>query len=165
MSEVKTLATLCLGGMFDHDELGDIDIHYSMGNVEALQERLVTGIDDVHIELVSRLDYDALQAELSALREELAVTDKEVEGLQSALSDAEQRNAILAGLLQDTKTLLGNELSYELYHKLALHIKRIDAALKPTESGASDKCVADGGTCGLGGQCVECPHKESGASE
>jgi hypothetical protein len=31
--------------------------------------------------------------------------------------------------------------------------------------GVSDKCVSDGGTCGLGGQCAECPNKESGASE
>jgi hypothetical protein len=30
---------------------------------------------------------------------------------------------------------------------------------KPTESGASDKCLSDGGTCGLGGTCHMCPHK------
>lgn len=62
MSEVKTLATLVLGGMFDHRELGDIDMVYEMPACEALQRDLVTSVDDVHVELVSRTDYDAAQA-------------------------------------------------------------------------------------------------------
>ncbi|QHD05496.1 hypothetical protein [Pseudomonas sp. R76] len=59
LSEVKTLATLVLGGIFDNRELGDIDMVYDMPECEALQRNLVTSIDDVHVELVSRLDYGA----------------------------------------------------------------------------------------------------------
>lgn len=39
------------------------------------------------------------------------------------------------------------------------------AMAKPTESVARYQCPFDGGTCGLGGQCNECPHKESGVGE
>ena len=104
MSEVKTLVTLVLGGMFDHNELGDIDIVYEAPACEALQRDLVDSIDDVHVELVSRLDYDVAQSQLAALREELAshlkIRDRELEiaaehadDLQQRLADAERRNA------------------------------------------------------------------------
>lgn len=69
MSEVKTLATLVLGGIFDHRELGDIDIVYAMPACEALQRDLVTGIDDVHVELVSRLELESCTAEIVAMVE------------------------------------------------------------------------------------------------
>lgn len=69
MSEVKTLATLVLGGMFDHRELGDIDIVYEMPACEALQRDLVTSIDDVHVELVSRLELESCTAEIVAMVE------------------------------------------------------------------------------------------------
>lgn len=74
MGEVKTLVTLVLGGMFDHNELGDIDIIHESYATEALQRELVTGVDDVHVELVSRIDYDALMQrnlELTGDRDEL----------------------------------------------------------------------------------------------
>jgi hypothetical protein len=66
LSEVKTLATLVLGGLFDNRELGDIDMFYDMPECEALQRNLVTSIDDVHVELVSRLDYEAATEQRNA---------------------------------------------------------------------------------------------------
>lgn len=36
---------------------------------------------------------------------------------------------------------------------------------QPTESGTSDKCASDGGTCGLGGHFGKCPHVESGTCD
>jgi hypothetical protein len=69
VSEVKTLATLVLGGMFDHRELGDIDMVYEMPACEALQRDLVTSIDDVHVELVSRLELESCTAEIVAMVE------------------------------------------------------------------------------------------------
>lgn len=51
--------------------------------------------------------------------------------LREKLATAEQRNVDLLGLLRDTKTMLASELSYELYHNIAVHMKRIDAALNP----------------------------------
>lgn len=93
---------------------------------------------------------------VAKLQEELE-TDRQVIGLQreallrrggvmrrlwlsakERLTAAEQRNAELIGLLQDTKTVLGNELSYELFQKLNEHMRRIDGTLKPTESGANE---------------------------
>lgn len=69
MSEVKTLATLVLGGIFDHRELGDIDIVYEMPACEALQRDLVASIDDVHVELVSRLELESCTAEIVVMVE------------------------------------------------------------------------------------------------
>lgn len=69
MRKVKTLATLVLGGMFDHRELGDIDMVYEMPACEALQRDLVTSIDDVHVQLVSRLELDSCTAEIIAMVE------------------------------------------------------------------------------------------------
>ncbi|MNY28834.1 hypothetical protein D3C86_1628360 [compost metagenome] len=48
---------------------------YEAAACEALQRELVTDSDDVHVELVSRIDYDAAQSQLAALREELANHD------------------------------------------------------------------------------------------
>ena len=142
MSEVKTLVTLVLGGVFDHKELGDIDIVYEALACEALQRELVTDSDDVHVELVSRIDYDAAQSQLAALREELAdITDqcidhvnlykawtKERDDLQQRLADAERRNAIMSELLQQISDAYGSQLS--LYT-----LNKIEAALnKPEEA-------------------------------
>lgn len=80
LSEVKTLATLVLGGIFDHRELGDIDMFYDMPECEALQRNLVTSIDDVHVELVSRLDYEAASKQRHA-----AWTTEVVAMVESAL--------------------------------------------------------------------------------
>lgn len=114
MSEVKTLVTLVLGGVFDHKELGDIDIVYEALACEALQRELATDSDDVHVELVSRIDYDAAQSQLAALREELAATEEMLQkanaGLvewrvlmmntEQRLADAERRNAVMAESLE-----------------------------------------------------------------
>lgn len=80
LSEVETLATLVLGGIFDNRELGDIDVVYEMPACEALQRKLVTSIDDVHVELVSRLDYDAASQQRNA-----AWTTEVVAMVESAL--------------------------------------------------------------------------------
>lgn len=78
---------------------------------------------------------------------------------------AEQRNATLAGLLERWYEANCNDLVHVEDGAYRIVLDTNEALTKPTESGASDKCVSDGGTCGLGGQCAECPHKESGASE
>jgi len=129
---------------------------------------------------------DALSRE-AALREELAKKDRALEDLLESNSDmttclaaAEQRNAddlrdaeryrelrkftpYRFKKMQDASVTDGGDVLY-------FHADKFDALMdaeltKPTESGASDKCASDGGTCGLGGQCADCPHKESGASD
>jgi hypothetical protein len=50
---------------------------------------------------------------------------------------AEQRIAELTEILLDTKSILSSELSYELYHKIAAHVNRIDAALNPKPEAGS----------------------------
>lgn len=78
---------------------------------------------------------DAAQSELAALREELAVTDKEVEGLQSALADAEQRNARYESLLRQIIPCLAMSTNTTA----PTYIRQITEALpQPTESGASE---------------------------
>lgn len=64
----QTLAKLTLGGLFDHNELGDNDIELETANVEALQLQLVKGFDDVHVDLVSRAHITQLHAEIASLR-------------------------------------------------------------------------------------------------
>lgn len=81
-------------------------------------------------------EYDRSANRVSALQDELAELEEEFDTLEHTnitlkqrLADAERRNAELEGLLRDTKTVLSNELSYALFHKLHNHFKRIDAAL------------------------------------
>lgn len=109
------------------------------------------------------------QSELAALREELAECRRDRDTEQRAAIEAnkelkatEQRNARYESLLRQIIPCLAMSTN----STAQTYIRQITEALpQPTESGASDKCVSDGGTCGLGGQCAECPHKESGASE
>jgi predicted nucleic acid-binding Zn-ribbon protein len=199
MSEVKTLATLILGGVFDNRELGDIDISYSMSDCEELQQSLVKDSDDVHVELVSRIDFDAAQAELSALREELCTRagdigrltgerdslreelasseDKRrafakqvsegIDQLEAKLTAAEQRNAELVEIITEVAKQAGDHhMSHQTWnlktHLANIH-QKLEAALNPTESGASDKCA-----CIRQPQepnCTDCPHRKSGESE
>lgn len=93
---------------------------------------------------VKKSDYDAAQSELAALREELtglqsscAIDRRHLDrmidhsdDLQQRLTAAEQRNAELTGVLRDLVN--GKGLSLVTIKEL------IDAALKPTESGASE---------------------------
>lgn len=92
-------------------------------------------------------DYDATQSELAALREELAETDKENDHLLERASAAEQRNATLTKVIRDAEYLAdqgkvwsGMGWTYTGLHshgqQKVLDILR--AALKPTESGASE---------------------------
>lgn len=92
-------------------------------------------------------DLNAAQSELAALREELAsvraiagevaVNSKRARGefkesrdiLEQRLADAEQRNAALIELLRDIRDLPAGG---------SIPGSRIDDALKPTESGASE---------------------------
>lgn len=106
-----------------------------------------------------------LNRELAALREELYVAKEardaemlEALRLQNKLTAAEQRNSELESLLSEVTPELDDFITGKL-------LGRLKATLKPTESAARYQCVFDGGTCGLGGQCNECPHKELGASE
>lgn len=139
------------------------------------------------------LSQEAAQSELAALREELAERKRKhlrscqiaigksqlAKELQAKLTAAEQRNAFLeaqvsakdigidfhdamisaVSMSEDTALMAWVPSDWEAKRRTLL------SNAKPTESGASNKCVSDGGTCGLGGQCSECPHKESEASE
>lgn len=141
----------------------------------------------------------AVEAELAALREELAIIKdecidhvnlhkawtKERDDMQQRLTAAEQRNSAVHILSPEAySTVIGmvehclnvracmgmdegfKDFDTEEEHDFVKEIRAfVSAALKRTESGASDKCASDGGTCGLGGHCGECPHVESGASD
>lgn len=96
------------------------------------------------VSVVLKSDYDAAQPELAALREELAnakewsdrldkrcvalATDKDT--LIDRCKAAEQRNSDLCQLIRE---LTANGLTLN-----AVYRKRVDAALQPTESGASE---------------------------
>ena len=207
MSEVKTLVTLVLGGVFDHKELGDIDIVYEAPACEALQRELVTDSDDVHVELVSRIDYDAAQSHLAALREDL-VTAKRNEhnsevAYKSAIERQEELRTELAELEEEFDTLEHSNVTLKLSladaerrnaelieacakiceERSAYYDSGDDDAPGSRRSGACqncadvirwrkpdiahkpDACLSDGGTCGLGGYCAECPHAKPEASE
>jgi hypothetical protein len=85
-------------------------------------------------EVVKASDFDAAQSELSALREELVVTDKEVEGLQSALADAEQRNADAVRKMETALTMLDDDDRGNNFRRV---LRVVVDTLQPTESGAS----------------------------
>lgn len=140
MSEVQTLVTLILGGMFDHRELGDIDLVYEAPACEALQRELVDSIEDVHVELVSRIDYDAAKSELSALREELAINNAEIIAMvESALRRSFSLGQIYWQQADSDSTCQQNK-SDQTMETQAQHIlnvvKSINALAKPAESGA-----------------------------
>lgn len=106
-------------------------------------QRYTYEVDDgVFAECVLGEDYDAAQSELAALREELAeyqkilasyknnyVTNLAYNAVQSSLTAAEQRNAELVVMLR--QAWIDECVSAE-------DCRKIDAALKPTESGASE---------------------------
>lgn len=117
----------------------------------------------------------AVEDELAALRKELAASRLNEYNAQVKMSEqhdkltaAEQRNAalteLLTGLPEGLKELSGCENTAGVQACIE-YVEYCIGQIKPTESGASDKCASDGGTCGLGGHCGECPHVESGASE
>jgi len=109
--------------------------------------------DAAHARVCSRLDAERLRAdtavaEVAALREELASLREALiqsgdlkNGLQQSLTAAEQRNADLRELLSLIRNTRGTMLMTDppqdpwKYHRIE---DRIRAALKPTESGASE---------------------------
>ena len=154
------------------------------------QERSVTNI---MMDVVPGLDgmgdeiYAKSVAEVQLLISNLYLKTEE---LEESLTAAEQRNAAcnaeIVAMIEsalrrsfslgqvywqqaDSDSICQQNKSDQTMEVQAQHIlnvvKSINALTKPTESGASNKCVSDGGTCGPGGQCAGCPHKESGASE
>lgn len=84
MESVKTLATLVLGGAFDANELGDNDIVLHQELIDDLQKRMVTGFDDVHIELIDRAEFDRVTAERDALQLRLNTADEREDQLATA---------------------------------------------------------------------------------
>lgn len=155
MSEVKTLVTLVLGGMFDHNELGDIDLVYEAPACEALQRDLVDSIDDVHVELVSRIDYDTAQSQLAALREELATANnayrivldtsqqmfERMQTVEQRLADAERRNLLLEELVIDVQKAFNFDPAGSCYNPGIAFVRpwsiRAIAALNPNPEAAS----------------------------
>ncbi|MCU7218438.1 hypothetical protein [Pseudomonas sp. VE 196-7] len=82
MSDIPTLATLVLGGAFDATELGENDIQPDMKLIEELQQRLVTGTDDVYVELINRAELDRVTAENAALQQRLNAADQRIDELE-----------------------------------------------------------------------------------
>jgi hypothetical protein len=82
MSEIPTLATLVLGGAFDATELGENDIQPDMKLIEELQQRLVTGTDDVYVELIDRAELVRITAERDALQLRLNAADQRIDDLE-----------------------------------------------------------------------------------
>lgn len=155
MSEVKTYRFKGAAGEYVYS----VDYDAAKSELAALRDEIgeVKG------------EYDRAVNKVAALREELASSKREivtlaqldsttVNGFKDMPTVAEQRNAELVELLRRSVAVIGgegwNELEADIW-----------AAINPVESGASSVCVSDGGTCGLGGKCHQCPHKESGASE
>lgn len=79
MSGIQTLATLVLGGAFDATELGENDIQPDMKLIEELQQRLVTGTDDIYVELINRAELDRVTAERDALQQRLSAADQRID--------------------------------------------------------------------------------------
>jgi hypothetical protein len=96
---------------------------------------------DLQSLVVDSRDYDAALAREAALREELAtakaVMAHDYELMQQRLTAAEQRNAELIGLLQGWLDLFPYRGTFQdgPLAKMKGHTR---AALKPTESGASE---------------------------
>ena len=95
MSGIQTLATLVLGGAFDATELGENDIQPNMKLIEELQQRLVTGADDVYVELIDRAELDRVTAERDALQQRLNAADQRIDELTTR--QAESRTISLSG--------------------------------------------------------------------
>lgn len=99
---------------------------------------------------VGSSDYDAAQSELATLREELATTKGELDSLlvrysnmwdahdkcAQRLTDAEQRNALMSGFLVRMHKGDCNDLLAAWQSEMEMVL--VDAAIKPTESGASE---------------------------
>lgn len=75
--EVKTIAVAILGGAFDHNELGDNDIACIPGALEELQEKHVTGSEDVQLDLIERSHFDRVTSERDALQLRLNAVEEE----------------------------------------------------------------------------------------
>lgn len=83
--QIETVAVLMLGGAWDQDELSDNDIAPCGEVIESMQQQLVKGGQDVHIELVDRAHVDRVTAERDALQQLLNARDEEVERLRNHL--------------------------------------------------------------------------------
>ncbi|NMX27081.1 hypothetical protein HBO14_11145 [Pseudomonas sp. WS 5406] len=131
LSEVETLATLVLGGIFDNRELGDIDVVYEMPACEVLQRNLVTSIDDVHVELVSRLDYDAaLQNRDAALTAEIVAMVESALRRSFSLGQIYWQQADSDSTCQQNKS--DQTMEVQAQHILNV-IKSINDLTRPTE--------------------------------
>lgn len=123
---------------------------------EALYYTATPENQDLEYEMVMSTDYeaacderDAAVDELTALREELAEWKaragrrtaertefmNERDDARQRLAATEQRNAELVELLGNCKSFVGN---HPMSHLSAYLYGAIEAALKPTESGASE---------------------------
>jgi len=94
------------------------------------------------ITVVLAVDFATAQSELSALREELAVANHEIDsrisaevGAIEALQAAEQRNAVITELLKSAKPYIPWGQFGSVKYQWNLEVQE---ALKPTESGASE---------------------------
>lgn len=113
MTGIQTLATLVLGGAFDATELGENDIQPDSKLIEELQQRLVTGTDDVYIQLIDRAELNRVTAERDALQERLSAADQQIDELTN------ERESLIAygrsnGL--DEASTLCSRMAYDSYY-------------------------------------------------
>lgn len=119
--------------------MGDVNRYGSVGYLVNATPKLLELYPEMTV-YVKASHFDAAQSELAALREELAEIKESLAYRGSLLNRtqqraeaAEQRNAELVELLRSIKRHDPDTqcMSYPMH-------RRIDAALKPTESGASE---------------------------
>jgi len=101
---------------------------------DAMKKACASESERAHI---AELRADTAEADLAEMTDNFNKVVRQKMKLSKELATAEQCNADLLALLRDTKTMLASELSYELYHNIAVHMKRIDAALNPNPEAES----------------------------
>ncbi|CAI8832842.1 hypothetical protein EMIT0P2_210062 [Pseudomonas sp. IT-P2] len=120
MSGIQTLATLVLGGAFDSTELGENDIQPDSKLIEELQQRLVTGTDDVYVELIDRAELDRVTAERDALQQRLNAADQRID---EQVQERENLIAYGRSLGLDEASTLCSRMAYDEYYPAGSRFK------------------------------------------
>lgn len=145
--EAKTIAVAILGGAFDHNELGDNDIACIPGALEELQEKHVTGSEDVQLDLIERSHFDRVTAERDALQLRLNAVEEENDRLREGwYKDESDNNRFWPEELHDAKdeiygfnALLQDLLDYDISIRArqrieeALSISKVDKTTEALE--------------------------------
>jgi hypothetical protein len=103
--------------------------------------------------------------EIDALRYDCQVANSVVNAQAEELKKLRAPLAERDALLRDTKAMLSSELSYELFQKMAAHIKRIEVALSASAEPSVPKCETCSGFGAVGNilNAEPCPDCSYGA--